>query len=96
MPNVNIKRVTREKFEQEIEDSQVLGWSLKSQNENIAMLTKSGGYGSFGWHALIFILTVWWSLGFWNVVYAVYAYFHGASELQIKIENTINQIQQGV
>jgi len=42
--NVSVKRVSKYKLQQEAEDNIVSGWKLKHQNENMAILTKSGGW----------------------------------------------------
>jgi hypothetical protein len=84
--NTSVKRVSKAKLQQTIEDSVVEGWNLKSQNENIAILTKPGTWGSMGAHFLVFIFTAWWSFFLGNAVYAVYAYLTTRSELQIKAD----------
>jgi len=43
LANVSVKRVSKGKIQQEIEDNIVSGWKLKRQNENVAILTKPGG-----------------------------------------------------
>jgi len=57
MANVSVKRVSKEKLLQEVEDNIVSGWKLKRQNENVAILTKPGGWGSGAGHILVFLLT---------------------------------------
>jgi len=86
MVNVSVKRVPKMKLQQEIEDSQVAGWSLKSQNENLAILSKYGGWGTAGWHILIAICSAWWTLFIGNILYAIYAHYSSKQELQIKAD----------
>jgi hypothetical protein len=45
MAAVSVKRVSKDKFQQEVEGSVVSGCALKRQNENIAILTEPAGWG---------------------------------------------------
>jgi hypothetical protein len=87
MAIVSVKRVSKEKFQQEVEDSVVSGWALKRQNENVAILTKTGGWGSGAGHILVFLLTAWLTIFIGNFLYALYCRLTSGSELQIKVEN---------
>jgi len=86
LTNINVKRVPAARFQQEIEDNQVSGWSLKSQNDNVAIMTKPGGWGSLGGHLIVALLTAWWTFFIGNVLYAVYVHFTSNSELHIKVD----------
>lgn len=86
MVNVSVKRITRDKFQQEIEDHMVSGWKLKNQNDNVAIMTKPGGWGSGVIHVLLFLFTSWWTLFIGNIIYAAYAHYTSGNELQIKID----------
>ena len=85
--NTSVKRVTKEKFAQEIEDDIVSGWKLKSKNENIAILEKYDGWGAAGSHIIVFLCTFFWIPIFGNIIYAGYAHWASRSELHIKAEN---------
>lgn len=63
--NVSAKRVSKEKLQQEVEDYIVSGWKLKRHNENVAILTKSDGWGFGASHILVFLLTVWLTGFYW-------------------------------
>lgn len=86
MTNISVKRISKDKLQQEVEDSQVAGWSLQSQNENVAILTKYGGWGTAGWHILIALFSAWWTFFIGNLLYAIYAHYTSKQELQIKAE----------
>lgn len=86
MANISVKRISKDKLQQEVEDNQVAGWSLQSQNENVAILTKSGGWGSTGAHLIVLLLTAWWTFFIGNLLYAIYAHYTSKQELQIKAE----------
>jgi hypothetical protein len=43
--NVNVKRVSRNAFQQAIEDKKVEGWKLKNESDNVAVMEKQGGWG---------------------------------------------------
>lgn len=87
MAKISVKRVLKEKLQQEIEDSQVAGWNLESQNENVAILTKAGGWGSLGAHLIIMLLSAWWTFFIGNLIYAVYVHLTSKQELQIKADS---------
>ncbi len=87
MANVSVKRVSKEKLQQEVEDNIVSGWKLKRQNENVTILTKPGGWGSGAGHILVFLLTAWLTIFIGNFIYALYCRFTSGSELQIKADN---------
>jgi hypothetical protein len=59
----------------EIEDAQVEGWEIdQEQGDHKAVMVRRG-YGTLGGHFLIAILTVWWTFGIGNALYATYKYF---------------------
>jgi hypothetical protein len=71
-----------EELQREIEDLRVEGWQLKEeQGENKAIMVRRK-YGSLGAHVLVGLLTVWWTLGIGNALYAAYKYF-GDSEKKV-------------
>lgn len=61
-------------FQKMVEDEQTEGWSIDEDGDERVVLVKRG-YGTLGGHILVAILTVWWTLGIGNGVYAAYKYF---------------------
>ncbi|MCK9310842.1 MAG: hypothetical protein M0P26_01045 [Bacteroidales bacterium] len=86
MTNVSVKRVPKNKLQNAIDDNISMGFTVKSQSENVAILEKSGDWGSFGWHAVIFMVTAWWTCGLWNLGYALYSHYGKKQELQLKVD----------
>ena len=86
MSNVNVKRVTKDKLDSEIEDKAVEGWVLQNRGDNLAIMKKAGSWGSGMGHLLFLVLTGWWSIGLGNLAYAMYSHYMKASELHIKVE----------
>lgn len=86
MANVSVKRVTRDKYESEIEDKTVEGWQVKSRNDNVAIMTKAGNWGSGLGHLVVLLLTGWWTLLLGNLAYALYKHYTTAGELHVKVE----------
>jgi hypothetical protein len=82
----SVKRVSKKMFEREIEDNLVAGWSLKSQNDRIAILEMPGNIGKWWIHVLLLLFTSWWTLCIGNIAYAAYMYTTSAKELHIKVE----------
>lgn len=81
-----IKRVNNNEFSSAIDDEIIMGWELKSRNDNVAILKKDGSWGSVGNHIVVFLLTIWWTGGLGNIVYAVNKRNKTKKELQIKIK----------
>jgi hypothetical protein len=63
-----------DRFQRRLEDEQVEGWKIKEDGDERVVMHKPN-YGSLGGHILIALLTVWWTLGIGNAIYAAYKYF---------------------
>jgi len=72
MANVSVKRVSKDKLQQELEDSVVSDWELKRHNENVTILTKSAGWDYGPDYILVFLLTDWLSIFIDNFIHASY------------------------
>jgi len=80
-----IRRVDGQRdMEKTIDDFKTQGYKIKSEGERSTMLKKHT-WGSGSGHIVVAALTVWWTLGIGNVVYAIYKN-RTAEEIQIKIE----------
>lgn len=86
MTITSVRRVSAAQFNAAVEDAQVEGWKLQSKGDRVATLTKPGEYGSALGHIVVFVLTVWWTIGLGNLAYAGYKYMTTKKELQIKVE----------
>lgn len=86
MANTSVKRVSAAQFNAAVEDAEVEGWQLKTRGDRVATLTKPGEYGSAMGHLIVAALTIWWTVGIGNVLYAAYRYFSTKKELQIKVD----------
>lgn len=72
-------------FARRIEDEEVEGWKIKEDGDTRVVMLKPN-YGSLGAHALIALLTVWWTAGIGNLVYAAYKYFGHSSKKVVRDE----------
>lgn len=86
MADVSVKRVQKDKLQNAIDDNIAMGYTLKSQSDNVALLEKPGNWGSLGWHLVILLLTFWFTYGFWNLGYALYSHYLKKQELQLKVD----------
>jgi hypothetical protein len=77
---------TSKEFEQVIDDYITLGYKIKERG-NLSTVVKKVEYGGILAHLLIFVLTVWFTLGLGNVAYALYKYYTG-EEVLIKMRDT--------
>lgn len=72
-------------LQQKVDDAKVEGWKLKSEQGDRVIMYKPN-YGSLGGHVIIALLTVWWTLGLGNVLYAAYKYFAHSDKYVIRDE----------
>lgn len=61
----------QQEFERSIDEFITRGYYLKSRGENSANLKKKD-WGDGSTHFIIFLLTIWWTFGFANAIFAVY------------------------
>ena len=76
-------------FQQLVEDEKVEGWDVKEDGDERVVMVKRN-YGTLGGHVLVGLLTVWWTLGLGNVIYAAYKYFGDADQKVVR-DPTANQ-----
>lgn len=74
-----------ENLQRKIDDARVEGWSVQSQSSDRAVLVKRS-YGSAAAHLLVALLTIWWTLGLGNVLYAAYVYFRKPQKRVVRDE----------
>ncbi len=67
--DINVIQVKESEFNATIQMYQANGYQIMSLNENWAKLQLKGFGGLLG-HGIILILTVWWSFGIINIIYA--------------------------
>jgi len=74
-----------ERLKRRIEDAEIEGWELDKRQGDRAIL-KNRSYGSLKAHLLVALLTIWWTLGLGNVIYAAYVYFTKADTKVVRAE----------
>lgn len=77
-------RKKNEMLQQKIDDAKVEGWKVAEEQGDRAVMKKPN-YGSLGGHALIALLTVWWTIGLGNVCYAAYKYFSHSDKKVVRV-----------
>ena len=81
-----IRRVqTKREMESVTDDFVTLGYEVLSRGESSIKIRENPGWGSGGSHILIFIFTIWWTLGLGNLIYGLYKRYSGENVL-IKLE----------
>lgn len=73
-------------LKRKVEDLEVEGWKIKNKNGANKVTMMEPDYGSFGPHALIFLLTVWFTLGLGNVAYAIKRYYMNSNKQILRSE----------
>jgi len=80
-----IRRVSsRKELENMVDDYVTQGYQLLEQGDRSAMLRKKT-WGSAGGHVLWGVLTIWWTFGLGNLIYALVAHL-GADRILLKID----------
>ena len=74
-------------LEREVEDLTVEGWKLHEQHGDDRVTMLKPDYGSFGPHALVALLTAWWTLGLGNVAYAAKRYWMNSTKKVVRAED---------
>ncbi|MFB5661283.1 hypothetical protein [Alteribacillus sp. HJP-4] len=96
MEVANVDRVRKtyseDEMERVVDDFITMGYEVLSRGEASIRIRKHGGWGSLGGHALWFLLTVWWTFGIGNIVYALIKRYTGEKVL-IKLESRKNENQ---
>lgn len=64
---------TDDQLARKVDDLKTEGWKV-SEEGNERYVMKKPNYGSLGPHFLVALLTVWWTLGIGNVLYASWCY----------------------
>lgn len=70
-------------FQKRIEDEQTEGWKIKEDGDERVVMYKPN-YGSLGGHVLIALLTIWWTFGIGNALYAAYKYWGDSDKKVIR------------
>lgn len=79
------ENIRRDALARKVDDAKVEGWKVsKEQGDRVIM--KKPNYGSMGGHVLIALLTVWWTLGIGNALYAAYKYFSDSDTRVIRVD----------
>lgn len=73
-----------EMIQRKIDDSKVEGWNLKSEQGDRAIMVKPN-YGSLAGHFVIALLSVWWSFGIVNAMYAGWKYFTDSDKKVLRV-----------
>lgn len=74
---LNSKMEREEILEAKIEKAEYDGWAVSERKKHTVLLEKQS-FGSLTAHAVIAILTAWWTFGIGNLLYALYKYLKPA------------------
>lgn len=77
-------------FRRRIEDEKVEGWKVKEDGDARVVMMKPN-YGRLGAHILIALLTLWWTAGIGNAIYAAYCYFGKSDKKVVRDEQALDQ-----
>jgi len=75
--------VKSDQFQRMVDDEKTEGWSIAEDGDERVVLIKRK-YGTLGGHVLVGLLTIWWTFGIGNVVYAAYKYFGDSDKKVIR------------
>jgi hypothetical protein len=71
---------SRKELDNQIDDYVTQGYDILEQGEHSALMRRKT-WGSAGGHVLWALLTVWWTLGIGNLIYALIAHYTAAQVL---------------
>ncbi len=75
MAGTRIRKVgTQKEFDSVVDDYITQGYHIMSQGEKTTMLRKNS-WGSGAGHLFTALLTIWWTLGIGNAIYAIASHF---------------------
>lgn len=81
-----IRRVSSvREMESVTDDFVTTGYEVISRGETTVRMRQHGGWGSLGGHLIIALVSVWWSFGIGNLIYALYKRYSGEKVL-VKLE----------
>ena len=80
-----IRRVTsRKELESVQDDFMTQGYVIVREGET-SILMRKGTWGSGGNHVIVAVLTIWWTAGLGNLVYALVAH-NSADQVMLRLE----------
>jgi hypothetical protein len=74
---------TRKEFDNLLDDFHTQGYEIVSEGES-STLVRRKSWGTGSGHLVCFLLTVWWTFGVGNLVYALVSHYN-AEQVMIKI-----------
>lgn len=83
---VHYRKMKSTQFQRQVEDEEVEGWKIKEDGDERVVMLKPN-YGSLAGHVLIALLTVWWTFGIGNVLYAAYKYWGDSDKKVVRDEH---------
>lgn len=85
MASPRIRRVSSQREMETVRDDFITqGYEVLREGEGSLLMRKST-WGSTGNHVIIALLTVWWTIGIGNLIYALVAH-NGADQVMLKLE----------
>ncbi|MFC7319713.1 hypothetical protein [Halobacillus campisalis] len=77
-----IRRVGSIKEMENVTDDYItMGYQILSRGENSVRIRQHGGWGSAGGHIIAALLSLWWTFGVGNLLYALYKRYSGEKVL---------------
>lgn len=76
---------SQREYEQLIDEYVTLGYNVKDRGELTCALEKTN-FGSVTSHAIVAVVSVWWTFFIGNIVWALYNYYSKSDRVLIKLE----------
>ncbi|MCP3033314.1 hypothetical protein LF817_18470 [Halobacillus sp. A1] len=77
-----IRRVGSIKEMENVTDDYItMGYQILSRGEKSIRIRQHGGWGSAGGHIITALLSLWWTFGVGNLLYALYTRYSGEKVL---------------
>jgi hypothetical protein len=86
-----VRRVeSNNQLENVVDDYVTLGYRVESRGQNSVKLKEKKSWGNLSGHVIIALLTVWWTIGIGNLIYAIVKHV-GGEEIVVKLDKNANQ-----
>lgn len=83
------KCVSQQEMERVVDDYITQEYKVKQRGESSVLVQKKD-YGSMGGHIIVALLTIWWTLGIGNLVYALVKQAQ-ADKVMVKLDDALVQ-----
>lgn len=96
MSSPRIRRVADQRESERTRDDLITtGYKVQTEGENSTLMSNAG-WGTGAGHVIVALVTVWWTFGIGNLIYAVIAHTTQGQSVLIKIDDPVPAVVPAV